>query len=91
VTITYTLGSSAQLAALYQAVTTPHPVGPGTSLGDKITQAETYENAGYETDTCTTLGLFISEVKAQTRKSISAATATTLTRLARQIQGELGC
>lgn len=79
------------LAALYQSVTTPTPVGPGNSLGSIVLQAQAYYAAGDVADTCGTLGAFVNEVAALTGRMIPATTAVQLTAVAQQIQGDLGC
>jgi hypothetical protein len=76
------------LAALGEAVV---GVGPGTSLADKVTRAIAYLNANDIPDTCSTLGAFINQVKAQTGKTIPASEAATLTADALQIKTLLGC
>jgi Bacterial Ig-like domain (group 3) len=91
VAITVTPGPAALLAALYQSVTIPTPVGPGNSLGSKVQQAQAYYAAGDVADTCGTLGAFVNEVAAQTGKMIPALTAAQLTAAAQQIQVDLGC
>jgi trimeric autotransporter adhesin len=91
IAITVTPGPATLLADLYQAVTTPTPVGPGNSLGSKVQQAQAYYAAGDIADTCSTLGAFINEVAAQTGKKIPATTAAQLTADAQQIQADLGC
>jgi hypothetical protein len=91
IAITVTPGPATLLADLYQAVTTPTPVGPGNSLGSKVQQAQAYYAAGDIADTCSTLGAFINEVAAQTGKKIPATTAAQLTADAQQIQTDLGC
>ena len=61
-------GAAVQLAGLYQAV---QGVGPGTSLADKVHQAESQLASGDVTGTCDTLAAFVREVRAQSGKSIS--------------------
>jgi hypothetical protein len=43
---TVTPSPAALLAAVYEAVTTPSPAGPGNSLGSKVQQAQAYYAAG---------------------------------------------
>lgn len=81
-------GASTQLSALHQAVV---GVGPGTSLADKISQAQSYLAAGNTPAACSTLTGFIQEVQAQTGKKIPAATASQLITAAQRIQNVLGC
>jgi hypothetical protein len=81
-------GAAAQLAALGQAV---HGAGPGTSLTDKITAAQSYLASGDTADACSTLTLFINQVKAQSGKTIPAGQATQLITSATRIQAVLAC
>jgi streptogramin lyase len=81
-------GAAAQLADEYQAV---QGVGTGTSLADKITQAQAYLAAGDITDTCTTLNAFVNQVRAQSGKSIPAGQASQLIANAQRIQAVLNC
>jgi hypothetical protein len=82
------------LTALLNAVTNPR-VGPGTSLGDKVTLAQTYNTANDITDACATLNAFVQEVRAQTGKSIPAGDGASqsggLLTGAQQIEAMLGC
>ena len=80
-------GAAAQLAALHQAV---QGVGPGTSLADKISQAQAYVAAGDSTDAISTLTAFINEVQAQAGKHIPSGQASQLIADAKQIQAVLG-
>jgi hypothetical protein len=79
------------LAALYQSVTTPTPVGPGNSLGSIVQRAQADYAAGDVAATCGTLGAFVNEVAALTGKIIPATTAVQLTAVAQQIQADLAC
>jgi hypothetical protein len=91
VSVTFTVtvtGAAGQLTALHQAV---QGVGTGTSLSDKITQAQAYLSAGDTHDTCTALGAFTNQVTAQKGQSIPPATASALITSAKQIQAVLGC
>jgi hypothetical protein len=81
-------GAADQLASLGQAV---KGVGPGTSLADKITLAQSYLASGDTTDACSTLTLFINQVKAQSGKSIPAGQATQLIAAATRIRAVLAC
>jgi hypothetical protein len=76
-------GAAAQLADLYQAV---QGVGPGTSLADKIAQAQSYLAAGDITDASSALDAFIHEVAAQSGKSIPAGQASQMISDAQRIQ-----
>jgi hypothetical protein len=79
-------GATAQLADLYHAV---QGVGPGSSLADKVSQAQSDLAAGDVTDASSTLGAFINEVTAQSGKSIPAGQASALIADARRIQAVL--
>jgi hypothetical protein len=90
-TVSFTVtvqGADAQLDYLYQAV---QGVGSGTSLSNKVAQAQSYLASGDFPDTCSTLGAFLNGVQAQSGKSIPAATASALIANAQQIQGVLAC
>ena len=90
VTASFTItvkGAAAQLTDLDQAV---QAAGTGTSLADKIAQAQAYLAAGDITDAASTLGAFIGEVKAQTGKSIPAQQASQLITDARRIMAAMG-
>jgi alpha-tubulin suppressor-like RCC1 family protein len=82
------VGAAAQLANLQQSVI---GVGPGTSLYDKVGQAQTYLAANDTTATCSTLSAFINEVTAQSGKSIIGTTASTLVASATRIRAVLDC
>ena len=91
VTSTFTVtvrGAPAQLSDLHQAVV---GVGPGTSLDDKVTQAQRYLSAGDTANTCSTLSALVHQVKAQSGKAIPAAQAATFTSDAQRIRAVLGC
>ena len=81
-------GAADQLASLGQAV---KGAGPGTSLADKITLAQSYLASGDTTDACSTLTLFINQVKAQSGKSIPAGQATQLIAAATRTRAVLAC
>jgi hypothetical protein len=81
-------GAGTQLAALHQSVI---GVGPGTSLADEISQAQSYLAAGNTAGACNTLTGFTNEVRAQSGKSINTATAQQLTTTAQRIQKVIGC
>ena len=82
------LGAQAQLVNLRQSVT---GVGPGTSLANKLTAAQSYVAANERADACGVLGAFIKEVNAQAGKSISNPTAASLIASATRIRAVLGC
>jgi hypothetical protein len=77
-----------QLDALHSAV---NGVGPGTSLGDKVRDAQFDLAVGDTFDACAVLRAFVAEVQAQAGKSIPSATAAALVHAADQIRVELGC
>jgi large repetitive protein len=81
-------GAADQLAALGQAV---KGAGPGTSLADKITAAQSYLASGDTADACSTLTLFINQVKAQSGKSIPAGQAAQLIADATRIRAVMAC
>jgi len=81
-------GASAQLADLYQAV---QGVGTGTSLSDKVAQAQSYLTAGDVTDTCATLKAFVHQVEAQSGTSIPSGTAAALIADAQRVEAVLSC
>jgi eukaryotic-like serine/threonine-protein kinase len=90
-TATFTVhvkGSSEQLADLLAAVT---GVGPGTSLADKVRSAQSSLAANQLAAACSTLTDFISAVKAQSGKKISAGDANALIADARRIQTVMSC
>jgi Bacterial Ig-like domain (group 3)/HYR domain len=82
------LGAADQLAALDQAV---QGVGPGTSLADKITAAQSDLASGDVAGACSTLTGFLNEVKAQSGKSIPAGQAAQLIADATRIRAVLAC
>jgi len=81
-------GAAAQLADLAQAV---RGVGPGTSLADKVAEAQSDLASGDVADACGTLSGFVSEVGAQAGKHIPSATAQELIADAQRIQAVLAC
>lgn len=82
-------GAPEQLATLLHDV---QAVGPGTSLADKVTAAQTAYMAGDTPRTCEILNAFVNQVNAQTGKSITdPATADTLIKDATRIRAVLGC
>lgn len=81
-------GAAAQLSDLSTAV---QGVGPGTSLSDKVAQAESYLALGDISDTCGTLGAFVNEVQAQSGKHIPADQAAALVTDAQRIEAVLPC
>jgi hypothetical protein len=81
-------GAGEQLAALLAAIS---GVGPGTSLADKVAQAQAYLAANDIAYACSTLTAFVNEVKAQSGKTIAIGQAATLIASAQRIQTVLGC
>ena len=81
-------GASQQLTDLFSAV---QGVGPGSSLSSKVALAQWYVDHGYLAVACSTLGAFVSEVRAQSGKSVPQATAGTLIAGARRIGAVLPC
>ena len=80
-------GAAAQLADLLQAV---QGVGRGTSLANKVANAQADLTAGNITRAYSTLTAFINEVTAQAGKSIPSGQASQLITGAQQIQAILG-
>jgi hypothetical protein len=66
-------------------------VGPGTSLGDKVANAQFALDTRDVPGTCAVLAAFINQVNAQSQKSIAATTAESLTIDATAIRALLGC
>src|SRR5207244_13108521 len=81
-------GAKAQLQHLLTAVT---GVGPGTSLADKVTAAQSYLAAGDLADACATLTAFVHKVSAQAGKSIPPHQAAALIATAQRIKAVLAC
>jgi hypothetical protein len=81
-------GAADQLADLNQAV---QGVGPGTSLRDKVNQAQTDLASGDGPDTCSTLTAFMNEVQAQSGAHVAPSTANQFVIDAQRIQTVLGC
>jgi Glycine rich protein/HYR domain len=63
----------------------------GTSLSDKLQQAEDYLQAGDDADACATLVAFINQVEAQAGKKLSRADAASLIASALQIEAVIAC
>ena len=81
-------GAAEQLADLEARVS---GIGPGTSLGDKLRNAQVALESGDMHAACSILEAFVNQVTAQTRKSISPSTAAALTSDAAQIKAVLAC
>ena len=81
-------GANEQLADLGERVT---GVGPGTSLSDKVKDAQADVANGDVDGTCSILRAFINQVEAQSGKSIPPSTAVSLIADATRIRVVLGC
>jgi hypothetical protein len=82
-------GAAEQLTDLATVV---NGVGPGTSLADKVASVQSELTANDSSDACGTLKAFISEVLAQSGKSIRPPSkATMLIMAARQIEAVIPC
>ena len=81
-------GAAAQLSALFTAVT---KVAPGSAMANKIKQVQGYVAINNKTSACSGLTDFISLVKAQSGKKLTAAQATSLITQANNIRATLGC
>ena len=82
------LGARDQLAALRTAVT---GIGSGTSLADKVTAIQGAVAARDSATACRLLVDLGNQLKAQTGRKLSAATATALRADAARIASVLGC
>jgi len=76
------------LATLLRNVT---GLGPGTSLPDKVSQAQTYLAGSDVASACSTLAQFVNEANAQAQKKLTAEQAGTLTTAAKQVETALRC
>ena len=81
-------GAADQLSDLGVAVSN---VGPGKSLAKKVKDAQAALGTNDVPGTCSILGAFISEVRAQSGKKFPPFTAATLTSDAAQIKALLDC
>jgi hypothetical protein len=81
-------GAADQLRGLGQAA---RGVGPGTSLVDKITKAQSSLAGGDTAGACTTLTGFVNAVSAQSGKSIPSGQAAQLIASATRIRAVLAC
>jgi HYR domain-containing protein/galactose oxidase-like protein len=81
-------GAAEQLADLLTAVT---GVGSGTSLYDKVTQAQAALGANHVADACSTLNALVNQLNAQSGKGIPAYKAASLIGDATRIRAVLGC
>jgi hypothetical protein len=66
-------------------------VGPGSSLYNKLTQAQDDVAANHMADACGVLDTFVNEVSAQTGKSISNSNAASLIAMTTDVKTVLGC
>jgi uncharacterized delta-60 repeat protein len=90
-TATFTVhvkGTAEQLADVEAQV---RGVGPGTSLADKLRDAQLTLRNGDIRATCSILGAFGNQVDAQTGKTIPPGTAAALTSAATRIKAVIGC
>ena len=85
---TYVTGTADLLADLGDAV---EGVGPGTSLRDKMTDAQSALASNEAGETCQILRSFINEVKAQSGKSITSDSAASLINDPNRIRIILAC
>ena len=81
-------GAAEQLADLAEAV---EGVGPGTSLADKIEEAQAAIADGDEDEGCEILHAFSNQVRAQSGNKIPTETATVLIADANRIRAVLDC
>ena len=81
-------GATEQFVDLLTAVT---GVGPGTSLADKVIQAQTALSANHIADACSDLNALINQLTAQSGRSIPAGVASSLIGDATRIRAVLGC
>ena len=81
-------GAGEQLADLAAAVAR---VGPGTSLRDKLNDAQAALARNHVPGTCSILSAFVNEAKAQSGKKIPTPQATALIADANRIKTVLGC
>jgi hypothetical protein len=81
-------GALEQLGDLHSRVAS---LGPGASLADKTGQAREAVTANDVSAACSILSAFISQVKAQSGKSVTTAMATSLITDATRIRAVLGC
>jgi hypothetical protein len=84
----HVLDASEQISDLSSAVA---GVGPGTSLGHKVTRAQAALDRNDVGGACSILGAFINEVQAQLGQSIPPDTASALITEATGIRALLGC
>jgi eukaryotic-like serine/threonine-protein kinase len=86
--VVHVKSAAEQLADLLTVVTN---VGPGTSLADKVSQAQAYLNASDIKDACSALGAFIHEVNSQSGIMLTSGQAAALVSTAQRIQAVVGC
>jgi hypothetical protein len=80
--------ASELLASLAAAVV---DIGPGTSLADKVAQAQNHLAANDVAETCSTLAAFVNEVQAVSGTRIDSARAAALIADAQEIKMLLDC
>jgi hypothetical protein len=85
---TVTPDAAHQTQTLLTAVT---GVAPGSSLAAKVKQIQRFIAANDKKDACSMLGAFVSQVKAQNGKQLTAAQAASFTAQAVSIEATLGC
>jgi FG-GAP-like repeat/HYR domain len=66
-------------------------IGPGTSLHDKLAQAQSLVAAGQLSDACAKLGAFVSEVRALPSGQLSGDQSQYLIAAAERIRAVIGC
>jgi hypothetical protein len=81
-------GAGEQLGDLANAVS---GVGPGTSLTDKVADAQAAVRDSRVAAACSTLDAFINQVQALSGKSIPSGTATSLATAGARIRAVLDC
>jgi FG-GAP-like repeat/HYR domain len=67
------------------------PIGPGTSLHDKLAQAQSLVAAGQLSDACAKLGAFVSQVRALPSGQLSADQSRYLIASAERIRAVISC
>jgi hypothetical protein len=81
-------GAAEQLRGL---LTELQPVGPGTSLADKVAHAEAAYSAGNLAGACEILRSLVNQLRAQSGKQIPADRASSFIADATRIRAVLGC
>lgn len=83
-------GAMEQLSDLNDFITT-EGIGPGTSLADKVSEAQAALADGDDTEACEILNAFINQVEAQGEKKIDTSDVERLIADATRIRAVLGC